>query len=334
MDTKFESSIKLIRQPYAITMARHNLNIHEFRILTRIIEGLQPKMMYGRHRAFVQRTILGDVVLQIPTNKLLVDGSENYSMVKKAIKSLQERIITIAGRDDSNGQYEVNVGVIMRSKYYLNNTMVEIQLDRDLVPELLALAHNYSQYLLDVVFSSSSTYVARLYMFFSHWRDKTKKTVMLSELRQWLNLQDKYSNNKDFKKYVLDPASKELKSRADVWFEIDKSIKEKRTIVGYVVNIYKKYKNPEQENSTKEHVIYMLEELFELSKRQIKQLVPILEKPELLPHIYEKIQEIYRYISNGKVRHVQAYVIKSIQNEFEVTVNEEEKQEEEKQHVL
>jgi plasmid replication initiation protein len=118
--------------------------------------------------------------------------------------------------------------------------MVEIQLDRDLAPEMLALANSYSQYLLDVAFNSSSIYVAKLYLFVRHWRDKTKKSVMISELKEWLGLEDKYEKSKDFRKRILDPAIKELKNRADVWFEIDKPIKLGKPIVGYIFRIYTK----------------------------------------------------------------------------------------------
>jgi len=61
--------------------------------------------------------------------------------------------------------------------------MVKVELDRSLVPSYLALAKNYSQYVLDVAFNSSSPYVMKLYQFVSHWKDKRKITVQLEDLR-------------------------------------------------------------------------------------------------------------------------------------------------------
>lgn len=62
----------------------------------------------------------------------------------------------------------------MKSKYYLNNQMVAILLDPDLLPDMLALAKNYSQYLIEVAFNSSSPYVARLYQFITQEKTNTK----------------------------------------------------------------------------------------------------------------------------------------------------------------
>jgi plasmid replication initiation protein len=310
------AKLTLIKQPYAITMAKYRLNVHEFRIMTRIIEALQPSMAYGKDRTAIQRTLTGDIILKLSTSSLLVDGSENHSIVKRSLKSLEEKVFHVSGKD-SNGEYETNARLIMKSKYYLSNQMVAIHLDNDLVPEMLALARNYSQYLLEVAFNSSSTYVAKLYLFVSHWRDKTKKSVMIEELREWLGLDDKYERSKDFRKRILDPAIKELKSRADVWFEIDKPIKSGRSIVGYIFKIYTKPSTDNLRRSYVQNVKDTLVLLFELGNYHMKQLEHIVNKPELRPHIHEKIHEIYRYIQNGNVKHVKSYVVKSLLNEFD-----------------
>jgi plasmid replication initiation protein len=312
-----DGKIKLIRQPYAITMAKHQLNVHEFRIMTRIIEALQPSMGYGKDRSAIQRTLIGDVILRIPTNSLLVEGSQNHSTVKRALRSLEEKVIHVRGKD-SNGEYETHARLIMKSKYYLNSQMVEVQLDNDLVPEMLALAHNYSQYLLDVAFNSSSIYVAKLYLFVSHWRDKTKKSVMIDELREWLGLEDKYEKSKDFRKRILDPAIKELKSRADVWFEIDRPIKLGRAIVGYVLKIYTKPNTLLNQKSHTQNVRNNLVLLFELGKYHMNKLEHIVSKPELSRHIQEKMHEIFHYVKkNGNIKNVKSYVVKSLLNEFD-----------------
>jgi len=99
-----DNKLKLIRQPYAITMAKHQLNVHEFRIMTRVIEALQPNMGYGKDRAAIQRNLIGDVILRLPTSSLLVEDSQNHSVVKRALKSLEEKVIQVRGKD-SNGIY-------------------------------------------------------------------------------------------------------------------------------------------------------------------------------------------------------------------------------------
>ena len=312
-----------IRQPYVVTMSRHRLNVHEMRIMFRIVEALQKDMIYGKQRLAVQETIYGDKIIQLPT-KLLLPKGKNYEYVKRALRALRIKSITINGKDES-GEYEVNASLITESKYYLNSQVVEIQLSRHLLPSYLALAKNYSQYLLEVAFNSSSTYVMKLYQFFSHWRDKTKKTVMLDTLRDWLYLEAKYEKPKDLRKRVLEPASKELKKRADVWFEIEAPIKTGRSIMGYIFRIYKRKNDPLLESSYAQHIRNVLRELFDLRAYHLNRLKAIISQSTLHDHIYEKIQEIATQVRKGHIQHVKAYVVKALQNEFkdhDETVNE------------
>ncbi|MCG8453234.1 MAG: replication initiation protein, partial [Spirochaetales bacterium] len=102
-----EKGNRLIKQPYAITMARHRLNVHEMRIMVRIIEAMQPNMVYAEDRSVVQQTLLGDTILHLRTKDLLPSKSENYACVKRALKSLEQKVISIRGKD-SKGEYETN----------------------------------------------------------------------------------------------------------------------------------------------------------------------------------------------------------------------------------
>ena len=68
------------------------MNIHEMRIMVRIIEAMQPNMVYGEDRSAVQQTLLGDTILHLRTKDLLPSKSENYACVKRALKSLEENM--------------------------------------------------------------------------------------------------------------------------------------------------------------------------------------------------------------------------------------------------
>ncbi len=310
-----QDSEVFVMQSYFITMSRHNLNIHALRIMTRIIQTLQPNMEYNKDRSAIQRTIFGDFILRLPTKDLLPANSENYWAVKNALRTMEEEVIEIIGKD-SQGEYRTNARLIMKSKYYMNNQMVEIQLDRDLLPDMLALAKNYSRYLVDVVFNSSSTYTARLYMFISHWKDKRKISVSINSLRDWLRLGNKYELSKDFRKFILEPAAKDLKTRADVWFEIEAPMKEGKAITGYVFKIYKRSNNQALNMAHSQNIKYALTEFFGLNAYHFKQLENIISKPELHAHINEKIREIYDYVRSGNIKNIKAYVVKSLKNEF------------------
>ena len=251
-----------IKQPYAITVAKHDFNVHEMRIMTRITQALQQDMLYGKTRSEVQKTLFGDKIIRIPTQSLLPQGSQNYSMVKRALKSLEQKVMTICSKDQY-GSYETNARLIMKSKYYLNNEMVEIQLDRDILPDYLALA-SYSKYIAEVSMDSSSRYIMRMYQFISHWRDKTKKVVTIEELRDILEIGEKYNRPKDLRKYILEPCIADLRRRADVWFEIDAPVKEGRSIKGYIFKIYKRNDNTHDAAAHEQNIQDVLRSLFGL----------------------------------------------------------------------
>ena len=73
----------LVKQPYAITVAKHNFNVHEMRIMTRITQALQKDMLYSKDRSEVQKTLFGDKIIRIPTQSLLPKGSQNYAALSR-----------------------------------------------------------------------------------------------------------------------------------------------------------------------------------------------------------------------------------------------------------
>lgn len=303
-----------IKQSYAITVAKHSFNVHEMRIMTRITQALQKDMKYGKTRLEVANTLLGDKIVRIPTQKLLPQGSKNHAAVKRALKSLGEQSMLIRGKD-KYGEYETRARLIMKYKYYLNNEMVEIQLDRDILPDYLALA-SYSKYIAEVSFNSPSRYIMRLYQFISHWKDKTKKVVTLDELRDVLELGDKYNKPKDLRKHVLEPCIDYLKTHADVWFEIDSPIKSGRSITGYVLKIYTTNTTTHNSDAHQINIQHILKNVFGLRDYHLDKLREIINKPEYHPHIYEKLRDVESYVRTGKVENVKAYVVKTIQSEF------------------
>lgn len=304
----------LIKQPYAITVAKHNFNVHEMRVMTRITQALQKDMLYGKTRLEVQKTLFGDKIIRIPTQSLLPKGSHNYGAVRRALRSLEEKSMLIRGKD-KHGDYEATARLIMKSKYYLNNEMVEIQIDRDILPDYLALA-SYSKYIAEVSFDSSSRYIMRMYQFISHWKDKTKKVVTVDELRDVLELGDKYRKPKDLRKHILEPCIEDLKKRADVWFEIDAPIKTGRSITAYVFKIYTRNESTHNAEAHTTNIQHVLKTVFGLHAYHLEQLRSIINKAEYHPHIYEKLSDIEAQVRTGKVQNIKAYVVKTLQNEF------------------
>jgi plasmid replication initiation protein len=226
---------KLISRSYDLIL-KHGLTIHEMRIMLRLIEALQT---FTKDYSLAQKTTLEDIVLYLPVNSLVpvVDTDYSYDLMRSSFKSLEQKKVAVYGMD-SEGEYVTHAGLIMQSSFYFHNRVVKVQLSRDLLPDLLALSRDCAKYLdLKVAFNSSSLYVMKLYLLVSHLRSKTNETVSLDVLRDWLDLEAKYEHPSDIKRWVLEPVSKELQELADVWFEVDSTVKSGKLVTGYVFKI-------------------------------------------------------------------------------------------------
>lgn len=258
----------LIKQPYAITMANQTFNKHEQRIMLRVLEALQVTMNEYRHidkqgnhlryytPSEVRKTNLGDTIIRIAPKYLLPAGSKNHEEVKKAVKSLTKKGIEIKNKNkDGKIISEVYTNVITVGKYENQTEFVELTIYKDFVPQLLALARdflgknndktadNYTSYFLEPSFKFSSKYTMRMYQYASHHRDfagKKPVVVRLKSLREWLGIEEKYKEPYTIKQQILTPVIRELKDKADVWFEIIGRVMENRKMIAWKFSIYTK----------------------------------------------------------------------------------------------
>ena len=263
---------KRIAQPYRITTGCYKMGIDEKRIFLRIMEALQPDIKERwdeRHGQTPSTTLFGDKIIILSTKSLLPEGSTNHRMVQKALQSLRSVPIFLKGTDKKKGPYVSCTGLILRSKYFNRSQFVEVCIDGDLFPILVNIKNGYTKFFLETAFNLSSVNNMRIYEDLSHWanskqnrdKDKIKITKMLDVWKEQLGVQNKYKYSANFKKTVLVPAMKELKEKADLWFDIQGVKKEGRKVIGWVLNIYKKNivpKTPALKNNLSKSVYEMI----------------------------------------------------------------------------
>ena len=227
---------ELIRQPYNLTIARYTVNIHEQRILVRILQALQKGMSDDPFMT-IRENLFQDKIICLPTSSLIPKGSTNYTHIKKALKSLREKTIEIRGYQN-NKAYVCLTGLILKSKYFQNNEKVQIHICKDLLPFYCCLAKGFTKYSTSTFFNISSPHTLRIYQELCHWAsNKVNKIIYFEDFKKILNVECKYKLSGNFKQAVLLSAQKELKEKADVWFDIIGEVKEGRKVVGWKVKI-------------------------------------------------------------------------------------------------
>ncbi len=99
-----------------------------------------------------------------------------------------------------------------------------------LKPFLIHLKEKFTIYDLSIVTQFQSIYSIRIYQLLKQYLSIGKRTFEIGELREILGIdKEKYTVFKDFRRYVIDQAKKELDEKADISFDIEK-IRECRKI--------------------------------------------------------------------------------------------------------
>ena len=250
-------NLELIKQPYHVTVSQYNYNIYEERVLLRVIEKLQKSFIYdGSLESFKQlnQKLNQDYQLELPVKDLLRAGTKKYKQVELALDSLMTKLVKMEGVDRKHGKYKICSSLVLGYKYFMGKERVKIKLSKEIISYLCSSLSSYTKFSFQVAFNCSSPYTVRIYKYISHWREKNNNFITIlsvQKLRECLLLGDKYKRANSIKQIILDPAIRELKKNADVWFSILSSIKKGRKVVGWNIKIHKREFSQDSNLSTR-----------------------------------------------------------------------------------
>jgi len=237
---KSKPSSAIVTQSNELVSARYGLPLGEMRVLFTVISKVQP-----------EDTKL--TVYHIPVAEfadfLGVDKNSAYREMKNITKSLVTRYVEIK----SPGCLTQTTWVA-QAKYIDGTGMVDVQLSESMIPHLLQLKNgNFTQCKLAMLLSFKSQYTLRLYMLLKQKRDHNPRAkeyqFEIGELRKQLGLsieEDKarktiavelYSEYKNFKAWVLNPAKKEMDAKSDIGFEYEE-IKRGRRVASISFRVF------------------------------------------------------------------------------------------------
>lgn len=177
--------------------------------------------------------LFGESYITITAQELVKCGcGSNQTLLKASLKELTEKTSMIIQYDGTWGVYNMfsSLKVIPDNKELLVRFTPEITA----LINKIAISQNYTMISLKSINSIKRYATMRMYEFCNQYRNMDSQFVYVDDevLRTILNCKDKYENPKDFKKYVLLVAEKELKDLAekgevDVYFSFSDVEKEK-----------------------------------------------------------------------------------------------------------
>lgn len=106
-----------------------------------------------------------------------------------------------------------------------DNLMARVVLHEDIIPYISQLKQQFTQLMLDDVVDFGSFYSYRIYLMMMQFRSTGLCTIKINELREMLDLKNKYEATKDLRKWVIDTAVDEIneKSPFNVTYELTKT---------------------------------------------------------------------------------------------------------------
>lgn len=314
---------KNIIQSYLITTAKYDFTADEKRVLSNLINVLQPLLEGKVLRGKVQQDLFQDYCLELPSSTFLGENDKtNHSRIKKALDLLEEKKLY---QEDENSWRKIR---LIESPRYLKRGVVQFRLAKELVELFLNFDKGYSKYQLETSLKLKSVYAMRLYELISgQTQPLTYKISYLKEI--WGATQTAYNRNYNFIQRVIIPAQRELDEKAN-WTFIYTPIKEGKK---FTKIMFTPVHNPRNEDtSTEEHELIRQISISRLIENNLKNYLlqtcgfSVQEIKNNIPTL-KKFSELYKQDTDGKIREIWArardkrnpksYLIGSIKCEIE-----------------
>lgn len=222
-----------------------------------------------------------------------IDYLNNVSGVKDAIRRLANKSEWIRTTDQKNGK-TVKVDRLFRwmesVEFVPDSGIVEFNFPRNMGDQLYELRKNFTEFQLISVLGMKNKYSIHFYQYLVSFKSVGKVEMTLEELREVLQLGDKYRNYKDLNKFVLKSIIREINFFSDIEVEIQKISEAGKAVSSLVFLINKNEENLESDFTT---VNYTLDRGLPSLRMQDK---------ELKKHLAEisSMQEYADLLSQGR----------------------------------
>ena len=156
-----------------------------------------------------------------------VDEKIAYQQVSKAIDKLGGRWAII----EKTKKVERKVTFLTEQAYFKGEGRFQIILHEKLMPYISKLKGRFTRYNLDYVVNFSGFHSIRLYELMAQYRIGGEREISLTDLKDWLQISDKYPRYNNLKQWVIDPSIDEINEKSDLKV-IYEPVKRGRKIVG------------------------------------------------------------------------------------------------------
>lgn len=236
---------KVVKSNELIQQRTHLLTLQEQKIILCLISQLKAEQTEFE-------TLIFDIVDFCEICGIDQDNGKNYINLKKTIKTLSDKSMWLM--DDKKN--ETLVRWISKAKIQHKNGKIEIEFDKDMAPFLLQLKTRYTQFDLIYTLGMKSKYSIRLYEVLKSYQKKNE--IIHFDLNRFQKLVgSEYERWVDVRRFVIEPAVKEINKLTDLWVEYE-AIKKGRAVAYIDFEIIEK-KNISDKIETKKNIYKSLD---------------------------------------------------------------------------
>ena len=282
--------------------AKYNLTLTELKIIAKLSSMIKKDDDDFKVYKFTANELMEDLKL-----------NNNYDDLKEAIRKLLTRLIII------RTEQTVLATTFLSSAEYFKNTTIELSFDKKLKPYLLQLKNNFTMYQFENVIALSSVYAIRIYELCKQYQKIKERIIEIEDLKEILDIEEKYKKYNDFKKKVLEIAEREINEKTDINISFEE-IKTGRKVsaIRFLISAKKEIKAIKNKE-----IIENIEEVKEYPEEVLElfNILPFSEQVEkrkaelaelLKSHTFEYLKKDIEYCNGQSPAKYWGYFIKSV----------------------
>lgn len=197
--------------------ASYKLTLDEMRILLLTIGKIDPSIE-NHHRDF-------EFTVAEFAERFDIDEKVAYQQVQAAVDKLGGRWAIL----EDTPKVRRKAIFLTDQTYFKGEGRFQIVLHEKLMPFVSEIKNKFTKYNLEYVAKFNGFHSIRLYEILAQYRSTGWREVTVKDLKDWLQVSDKYDRWDNFKSRVLTPAINEINEKSDLFIDLE-TIKRGRSI--------------------------------------------------------------------------------------------------------
>lgn len=212
---------KLIKKANELVESRYKFDIWETRVFAKMITLINKSDAdFKTYRIYIK---------EIQDDFGLAKNKDAYTRLKEGARRLMRRILKVS-YEDKEGTKVLETPVIIGLETVLDGkSYIDVSFHPNMKPFLLQLKSQFLMYDIRNILKISSVYSIRIYELLKQYEKIGSRTFLVEELKDILQVADKYPLYANFKQRIIKKSQKDLIKNTDISFTFEE-IKNGRSV--------------------------------------------------------------------------------------------------------